>query len=138
MRVIFENRAQITSNVRETSNSSNKQNLLSNFNKGKVTKHVIHNCCCSHNFMASWYGYFVYYGWINSHSSRNCCNCSFVKRNFREEATLAEDNQGLWDRAGLHRHYNGQGYWVDELAAKRFDDKLQVVFKSAVGIEFEI
>ena len=47
------------------------------------------NCCYSRDLMASWYGYFVYNGRINSYPSRSCFNCSGVLPYFREEVALA-------------------------------------------------
>ena len=41
-------------------------------------KYVMDNCCYSRDLMASWYGHFVYNGWINSYPSRSCFNYSGV------------------------------------------------------------
>ena len=49
------------------------------------------NCRYSRGLMASWNGHLVYYGRINSYSSRSCYSCSGVKPYFREEDALVDE-----------------------------------------------
>ncbi len=51
------------------------------FNKRRLTKHALDNCCYSHSLVASWYSFFVYYRGIYTHTSRHCDNCNIGKRN---------------------------------------------------------
>jgi hypothetical protein len=66
----------IINKVVSTQVSSAQEPSAHNIDKG-VKTYVMDNCCYPRRLMASWYDYFVYYGWIDPHSSgtRDYCSC---------------------------------------------------------------
>lgn len=53
-------------------------------------KNVMDNRNNSHSLMASWYSYFIYLGWVNTHSFGNSNYCGFNKVDTRQKSTITD------------------------------------------------